>query len=92
VTGDPMDSPPDDHGSDRFDYAEVDAPEGVGDPRGAWFEAIMAEPCADCRANVFFRWIGSGTGLYPNDPSIRYNWSVTVAHDDGCPRLEAESR
>jgi hypothetical protein len=83
---DPMDALPADHGSDRYDYVESqggpeDAEERlVGVP---WFEALIAEPCPDCRANVFLRWVGDAEG----DPSLRFNWHVTYAHDETCPAV-----
>ena len=72
-----VEQPPTDHGSDRYDYVElIDAPPHVA-PHGEWWEALMAEPCPDCRANIFARWTGSQ--VQP--------WRVSIAHDDGCPTL-----
>lgn len=62
---------PADHGSDRYDYIEIDGPEGT--PLPGWLTADW-HPCADCRANAFLRWTGD-------------RWDLTVAHDDGCPAL-----
>lgn len=77
---DPLDRPPVDHGSDRYDYVEITGvPEGVV-PRGGWLDALMIEACPDCRANVFLRYLGEGRHL--NDGS---SWDVTIAHDDTCP-------
>lgn len=61
-----------DHGSDRYDYIEVQAPTGVEPP--PWLLAMCLEACQDCRANVFLRWDGK-------------DWHRTVAHDDGCPTM-----
>jgi hypothetical protein len=80
VTLDPMDVPPIvDHGADRYDYVEVQAPLGI-EPGGAWWEHLVVTPCMDCRANVFARW--KWTNLPPSD---RRAWHVVIAHDDGCP-------
>jgi hypothetical protein len=81
---DPMDTPPADHGSDR--YIEIDAPFGL-EPEGEWWEAVTAEPCADCRANLFVKW--GNTNRLRSDPMA---WHLVVAHDDGCSRLRAEQR
>lgn len=81
-----MDRPPADHGSDRYDYVEVEAPLGL-EPAGEWWEALVAQPCPDCRANLFVKW---GNTQYHRDD--RRAWHVVVAHDDGCPRLLAEER
>jgi len=53
---DPLDTPPVDHGSDRFDYVEVQAPDGVR-PIGEWWDRLIETPCPDCRANVFAKFI-----------------------------------
>lgn len=83
---DPMDSPPADHGSDRYDYVEViNAPPGVA-PHGEWWERMLAMPCPDCRANVFATY-------QPEVAPPQMPWSVQIAHDEGCPalaRIEAE--
>jgi hypothetical protein len=79
----PMDTPPEDHGSDRYDYVEIDAPPGIR-PLGEWFDQLIADPCPDCRANVFLLWGGST----PDDAWRREAWHVTLAHDDTCPSLE----
>lgn len=77
---DPMDTPPVDFGSDRYDYVElIGAPEGVSPEGEPWFEQLVAEPCPDCRANVFIRWLADDS------------WQVTLAHDDGCPVLRRPS-
>ena len=44
-------APPDDYGSDRYDYIEVDAPVGMTVPP----ELVSDPACMDCRANVFLR-------------------------------------
>ncbi|MFL5313055.1 MAG: hypothetical protein ACJ79H_21695 [Myxococcales bacterium] len=62
---------PADHGSDRYDYVEIDAPPGV--PLPEWLTADYM-PCPDCRANLFLHWDGKV-------------WRSTVAHDAGCPVL-----
>lgn len=65
-----MDRPPQgDHGSDRYDYIEINGPEDV--PLPEWLTDDWM-PCMDCRANAFLKWDGS-------------EWRVTIAHDDGCP-------
>jgi hypothetical protein len=77
---DPMDRPPVDYGSDRYDYVElIGAPPGVA-PHGQWWERMLAMPCPDCRANLFAKWAPD---------RLPYPWDVTIAHDDGCPRLRA---
>lgn len=73
-----MDRPPTDHGSDRYDYIEVDAPAGVALP--PWLNADW-RPCLDCRANAFLTW-QADTG----------RWKVRIAHDTGCPVLAAAER
>lgn len=70
-----VDTPPADHGSDRYDYIEVEAPVGVDPPATLTNRLLVA--CLDCRANVFLRWLGG-------DPAADSSWNVTVAHDDGC--------
>lgn len=83
---DPMDRPPADHGSDRYDYIEIESPFEL-QPEGPWWDAIVAQPCSDCRANVFVKW---GNTNYPRGD--KRAWHVVVAHDDSCPRLLAEER
>lgn len=68
---DPMDTPPTDHGSDRYDYVEIEGPVDVALPE--WLTADY-KPCQDCNANLFLKWLGPILG-----------WHSTVAHDDGCP-------
>ncbi len=77
---DPLDTPPVDHGSDRYDYVEVNAP-GLLTPSGAWWNAVLAQPCPDCRANVFIYWTGLGLKSQ-HDPQ---SWRITIAHDETCP-------
>lgn len=75
---DPMDVPPADHGSDRYDHIEIAAPDGMTPP--AELLASSLEACGDCRANVFIEWRDD-------------RWHRTIAHDDGCPTfatIEAE--
>lgn len=67
-----MDQPPTDYGSDRYDYIEIQAPEGVNPP--AWLLEQSLAACGDCRANVFLRLANNG-------------WHRTVAHDETCPTL-----
>lgn len=92
---DPIDTPPTDHGSDRYDYVELDAPPGVR-PIGQWWDDLIAAPCPDCRANVFARWLGPDPAQYQLGAvhfGQRANWHVTYAHDEQCPqlaRLEAD--
>lgn len=83
---DPMDRPPLDYGSDRFDYVEVEAPADVT-PSGPWLDRLLAAPCMDCRANVFLRWMH--LDKTPDDPD---GWYVTIAHDSGCPAQTARER
>lgn len=75
-----MDSPPVDHGSDRFDYVELDAPVGIL-PGPIVRELLTHDWCPDCRSNVFARWVGVNPTQVDNPAS----WSVTVAHDETCP-------
>lgn len=72
------------HGSDKYDFMEVEAPEGVNPP--APFMARFAEPCPDCRANVFFRAV-SDDGIWLDRAG--YQWRVSIAHELDCPRLRA---
>lgn len=89
---DPMDRPPADFGSDRYDYVEVvGAPADIA-PYGVWLTRLLAEPCPDCRANLFIHWRPDGDGNTEQQPS---HWFVQIAHDDGCPayaRLAREGR
>lgn len=84
MSDDPMDRPPVDHGSDRYDYVEmIGAPEGI-QPHGEWFDQLLATPCSDCRANVFITWA----------PDESPPWTVEIAHDATCPHpdiVEEES-
>lgn len=73
---DPMDRNPVDHGSDRFDYVEVDGGEGQDLPEWLTMDYM---PCPDCRANLFLRWTGT-------------DWHSTVAHDESCPTLRTMRR
>lgn len=70
------DIPSTDHGSDRYDYIEIQAPDDIPPP--AWLTADYM-PCPDCRANVFLRWADE-------------QWHVTIAHDDSCPSLAERER
>lgn len=70
--------PPSDHGSDRYDYVEVSSESGRT-PSGSWWEALLAEPCPDCRANIFAIELTDG----PEDD--RNSWLIQIAHDDTCP-------
>lgn len=69
-----MDVPPVDHGSDRYDYIEIEGPPEV--MPSSELLAMCADPCPDCRANVFLRWSPQG-------------WERTVAHDETCPAMTA---
>lgn len=80
---DPMDTPPVDHGSDRYDYIEVDSPSGDL-PSGLWWEEAQAEACPDCRANLFVKWTPLARST---DPADARNWTMTTAHDPSCPWL-----
>jgi len=79
---DPMDLPPPDHGSDRYDYVEIEEAPADVQPRGDWFERLLKQACPDCRANLFVRWLPDGSGLPPHP-----YWAVKIAHDDTCPTL-----
>lgn len=80
-----MDRPPVDHGSDRYDYVElIGAPPGVA-PRGEWWDRLIAEPCPDCRANVFAYWDDERALGKTARP-----WRIEIAHDDGCPELKRQ--
>lgn len=87
---DPMDTPPTDHGSDRYDYVELQSPQGMR-PIGQWWDDLIAVPCLDCRANVFAAWVGPDPEEVwdMDDPvtamSDRDNWHISIAHDDSCP-------
>lgn len=81
---DPLDSPPADHGSDRYDYVEVQGPADIA-PAGEWFTQLLKEACPDCRANVFLRFID---GKYEPLKGPHPHWDVTIAHDDTCPTPE----
>lgn len=85
TTPNPMDLPPKDFGSDRYDYVEVTAPPGVR-PLGQWFDNLIAAPCQDCRANVFLRWEPDDTAS-AWDPAC---WQIAVAHDATCPQCPEE--
>lgn len=77
-----MDTPPSDHGSDRYDYVEVEAPPGIR-PIGEWWDMFIEKPCPDCRANVFATFIATSA-----DEAWRPTaWQIDIAHDDGCPFL-----
>ena len=81
---DPMDHPPVDHGSDRYDYVEIiGAPVGIA-PDGEWFDKLLDEACPDCRANVFITWTPVLTSAGRIDITAS-PWSVQIAHDEGCP-------
>ncbi len=76
MTEDPMDTPPADHGSDRYDYIEIQAPQGIRPP-DALMDRLL-EACPDCRPNVFVR-------LESGSLTETRTWQPTIAHDDGCP-------
>lgn len=83
-TDDPMDTPPVDHGSDRYDYVElIGAPKGIA-PHGPWFDQLLEEACPDCRANVFIYYEPLAARVIP--------WRVEIAHDDTCPTLQNVDR
>ncbi len=85
---DPLDSPPTDHGSDRYDYVELAGPPDIA-PHGLWFERLLMQVCPDCRANAFLRFLPDGDGVEQHP-----HWHLEVAHDDACPWLakyEAEN-
>lgn len=93
---DPMDTPPKDYGSDRYDYVEViGAPEGQTPAGLQWFDALLRDGvCPDCRANLFVYWRTDeqiAAGVAAGASASR--WAYRVAHDDGCPtlaKIEAE--
>lgn len=75
-----MTQPPKDHGSDRYDYVEVQAPDGIS-PSGDWFDWLVShQQCSDCNPNLFLRYEGGA-------PSLGESWHISVAHDDTCPWL-----
>jgi hypothetical protein len=82
---DPMDVPPVDHGSDRYDYIEIRSPHASINPSGDWFKSLIAEPCPDCRANLFLDYLAG-------DPALRNSWLVQYAHDETCPTLRRIDR
>ena len=90
MSTDPMDTPPVDYGSDRYDYVElIGAPPGV-QPHGEWWDKLLAEPCPDCRANVFVYWRTDeqiAKGVEAGASVSR--WSYRVAHDETCPNFAA---
>lgn len=84
-----MDSPPvGDHGSDRYDYVEVTGAPPHVNPEGAWWDALIAAPCPDCRANVFAEWRPQH-GMSAADAGARRHWSIMIAHDETCPTAKA---
>jgi hypothetical protein len=72
---------PRDHGSDRYDYVEVEAPPGIR-PIGQWWDNLIATPCEECRANVFARYVNGPPELPPA-------WAIAIAHDDTCPYADS---
>lgn len=72
-----LNQPPIDHGSDRGNYVEVIAPEGVV-PSGPWWDRLIETPCQDCMANVFATYVNGPAELPPA-------WTIEIAHDDVCP-------
>lgn len=85
---DPLDSPPADHGSDRYNYVELsNAPEGVLPP-DRLVDHLLDKACQDCNPNLFFRWVPDGEsteGLWSWLDAHGHTWDVTIAHDEGCP-------
>lgn len=85
---DPLDSPPVDHGSDRYNYVEVqNAPEGVLPPDHL-VDHCLAMACQDCNPNLFFRWTPPGESTEERWSWLDvhgHTWVVEVAHDEGCP-------
>lgn len=93
MSPDPMDTPPADFGSDRYDYVEVEAPPGIR-PIGQWWDDLIAAPCPDCRANAFARYVGHtddcGYGSCDNETfETPWHWRITIAHDSCCPWMTA---
>lgn len=91
---DPLDTFPEDYGSDRFGYVEIQgAPEGVGPSDQLVMELFMVA-CGTCSPNLFMRWApGAGNLGVEGDPPG--DWWVTVAHDTDCAtfdQLEREGR
>jgi hypothetical protein len=79
---DPMDTPPEDYGSDRYNSIElVGAPPGV-EPEPALVSWYDRHGCLDCNPNFVYHY-------RPASPS---GWHVQVAHDDGCPSLAQHER
>jgi len=81
-----MDRPPADHGSDRYDYVEVQAPPGIR-PIAQWWDDLIAAPCPDCRANVFAMLIAGAPARLDNQGR---GWRIAIAHDNTCPTLRNE--
>lgn len=87
MVGDPLDRPPADHGSDRYDYVElIGAPAGVK-PDGIWWDRLIATPCPDCRANIFATWTPRH-GMSAANAGARQYWEIKIAHDATCPNLQ----
>lgn len=82
-----MDTPPVDHGSDRYDYVEVQgAPPGVA-PHGAWWDRLLASGCPDCRPNIFAKYIPPNPNRPGGPDADLMPWSITIAHDATCPGM-----
>lgn len=81
----PMDSPPADHGSDRYDYVEITAPPGIR-PIGEWWDGLLMVPCLDCRANLFVKFLGADHEA--NRAFEQDAWHITCAHDENCPTMD----
>lgn len=86
---DPMDSPPEDYGSDRYDYVEIQGFPGEPDVmvKTLWFLNLITDTCPDCRANVFLRWLLTDSPRDLDLQHMRLAWDVTIAHDESCPTL-----
>lgn len=87
---DPLDAPPVDHGSDRYDYVEIDAPYNIV-PGGEWWTELLAEGCPDCRANVFAKLIHVPPPTFnAAKPRVvtRECWQISLAHDATCPNAD----
>lgn len=80
MTDDPLDSPPADHGSDRYGYVElIGAPEGVV-PFPLLVDSLL---CPDCVCNLFLTYVGEAPPRHTI--MTMHVWQPLVAHDDSCP-------
>lgn len=89
---DPMNTPPVDHGSDRYDYVEIQKTRPGVEPHPQLL-ADLDPPCPDCRANLFLRLNRPDPTWPPARGHMDANghvWYVAIAHDHTCPTLAKE--